>query len=182
MTKDDAKKLASRLGKQFPGQLTDERYRSIARRFEAYDVADVAQAIEEHRATREFVTENELYEGIRAAGNAKVKVAETTRHEGSWADVRRRQNPSLAARSDYEVILRIHREFWFRCGKRPSYREKFERECRTLLTVHGMTDDVAGQWAAAVFDDAPGFFQSCLDELRGDAAPAFAASSTNAGV
>jgi len=170
VTKDDAKRLATLLGKLFPSQLTPELYRFVADGLSQFDVGDAEKAIKSHRAAREFVAPNELFEGCRAAANARVKVSETTRKEGTWADVFRRQRPDLAKASDYEVVLRIHRGWWFKCSKSDGYRRQIDHSCTSLLIRFGMEQAAAEQWAATVFEEGPEFFRQCLEEIRSAAA------------
>lgn len=170
MTRDESKNLAMLLGKLFPGQLTPERYRFVAERFLELEAADVEKAIKEHRAAREFVTENELLEGCRAVAKRRIVAADNTRKEGTWADVYRRQREDLRDATDFEVVLRVHRGWWMKCGKSDGYRRQFEHSCVVKLQTFGMDLEAAQRWTAAVFDDSPDYFRQCLEELRAAAA------------
>ena len=182
MTRAEVKSCVHLLGQLFPGQLTEEQARLAVEKIQELDHADVERAIKAHREAYEFITWPQLFEACRAAereraerGRAAAKAAEpgvdNSKREGSWADVYRRQNPQLAGASDYEVVLRVHRGWWFRCGGSAGYRKMIVYSCTSKLVSFGMDPADAEKWAETVFEDSPEFFRQCLDEIRAVAEP-----------
>lgn len=163
MNLKEAKDVVAYLAKMFPGQLTDELVVHARNRLLGYDERAARKAIADHRDAHEFVTWPQLWEGCRVAS-----VAEGPKKldEQSWFDVYRRQRPQLRDRDDAEVALRVHRDWWFRCGKSDSYRRQMETSCVAQLVSAGMTDADAREWVVAVFDPSPDYFRQCLEELR----------------
>lgn len=174
MNHDDTKKLVKLLAGLFPNQLTVEQGRFAAEKFREFECADVERAIKTHResgATKEgFIDWKNLFEGCRAASKSRSEGEENFRREGTWADVYRRQRQELADAGDYEVVLRVHRRWWWRCGKRDSYRSQITASCVTRLIVFGMSQADAEKWTEVVFDDSPDYFRQCLEEIRDAAA------------
>lgn len=171
MTNDDAKKLVKMLGGLFPNQLTQEQARFAYHRFREFERADVERAIKQHRehgATKDgFIDWKNLFEGCRAAAKSLVRTAEDAKNEGSWCDVYRRQRSEFVGKSDYEVVLRIHRGWWFRSGRTDGSRTQFRSSCVNLLVSCGMDAAAAAGWAEAMLDPSSSYFSQCLDELRG---------------
>lgn len=170
MTEDEAKKCVKLLVGLFPAQMTPEQFRNAVVEFRAFEIANAQEAIKVHRASHEFITWPQLFEGCRAVSAAKGEGA--ARNEGSWCDIYRRQVPQLQGLPDVEVVLRIHRGWWFKCSKSDGYRRHFEHSCTSQLIVAGMKPEDAPQWAATVFEESVEYFRQVLDELRAAAAPA----------
>jgi hypothetical protein len=167
MTADDAKQFVKLLAGLFPNQLTQDQARFAADRFKVFEPGDVRKAIAAHRETHEFINWPQLFEGCRATAKAKEQGAEYARREGTWADVYRRQNPKqLAGASNVEVALRVHRGWWFRCGKSDSHRKQFHYSCRMQLLANGMGEEDAERWAETVFNDDAAYFARVLQEVR----------------
>lgn len=161
----EAAKAVAYLAKLFPGQMTDELVRHAHDRFVGYDERPARKAIAEHRDAHEFISWPQLWEGCRAASQAENPDGKPSR-EQSWFDVYRRQRPQLREAGDAEVALRVHRDWWIRCGRSDSSRRQFEASCVNQLVNAGMTGDAAREWTASIFNESVSYFRDCLEELR----------------
>ena len=167
MTVKDAHNCVTLLAKLFPAQVTKEQQRHAVEEFRAFERPDVEKVIHNHRSTFRSIDWPTLYEACRVAN---TKSEDKSLREGSWADVFRRQCPHLKDACDAEVVLRVHRGWWFRGSRSTGDRRSIENSAVNLLIRFGFGADDARQWAEAVFDESPEFFRQCLEELRNAAA------------
>lgn len=180
MNPEDSKKAIRLLVSLFSGQtITQEQGALLREEFAALSFSPVTAAIKDHRKSHEFLSIPQLLEGCRAAerGDGTEKT-ETTKSEGSWFDVRRRQNPQYRNRHDVEVALRVYRGWWLKSPRTDAWRKKLANACTVqLLGASPLTEggdrlDTAGaeEWAMTIFEP-PEFFSQCLEQIR-DTVPA----------
>jgi hypothetical protein len=185
MTPLESDRLTTQLAKLFAGQMTSEQRKFTIREFLAFRVSTVETVIVEHRKAHEFLNYPALFRACADAEKEKSLESQSpSEREGSWCDVYRRQNPSLVAAWDVEVILRVHRGWWHRCRQAESYCTKFSDGCKSLLFLAGCqkhgrgnmpADEInaaltwAEQTAALIFAD-PSTFELAMQDLRGELA------------
>jgi hypothetical protein len=175
MNPDENKKALRLLVSLFSGStITQEQGSLIRDEFSALSFGAVVEAIKEHRRTHEHVILNQLFEGCRAAERgATTKATVASAGEGTWFDVRRRQNRQFEGRHDVEVALRVYRGWWVKSPQTKIWRRKLLSQCTTQLlgaaplTEGGEHLDHAGaeEWALTIFGDVP-FFKQCLEQIR----------------
>jgi hypothetical protein len=163
MKAEELKIAIKYLGGLFPGQLTQEQARYLAKALAPFTKDAVTQAIDVHRATHTKVDTAHLLEGCRAEERRAKDSTNNTRNEGSWADVHRRMRPQLTGKSDVEVCLRVHRQWIVHSDA--SYQAKFLASCRQQLLSIGMQREDVPRYVDTLFLD-PGSFQQVLDDVR----------------
>jgi hypothetical protein len=161
MSPEENKKAMRLLVSLFSGStITQEQGALIRDEFAALGYGAVVDAIKEHRRTHEHVVINQLIEGCRAAERGEtMKATVSVNREGTWFDVRRRQNPAYANRCDVEVAIRVFWRQWQDSPKTDIYRRKLAGECARILltaapTVEGgamLNQSDADQWAQVIF-------------------------------
>lgn len=167
MRLDEAKQFAVWVAKLFPSQITPEQARFLRDELLPFRPDAATRAIKAHRAAHEFFSGPQLIEGCRAAERGATSAPQDNGdREPSWCDVRRRQNPQLGNAGDYEVVVRVHRQWWNGRGKPVGGRPSIEGSCRRLLAACGMEPEAAGTWAAYAMDAEPRDFPAGLDDLR----------------
>jgi hypothetical protein len=160
---EDLKNAIKYLGGLFPGQLTQEQARYLAKALAPFTKEAVTQGIDIHRAKQDKVHTAMLIEGCRAEERRAKDSTNNTRNEGSWADVQRRLRPQLTGKSDVEVCLRVHRQWLVHSGS--SYQTKFLASCRQQLLALGMPAGDVQRYVETLYLD-PGTFQQVLDDVR----------------
>jgi hypothetical protein len=180
MNPEENKRAMRLLVSLFSGStITQEQGALIREEFDALSYGPVIDAIKEHRRTHEHVIINSLIEGCRAAERGdSMKATVASSGEGSWFDVRRRQNPAYAGRCDIEVAVRVFWRFWQESPKTELYRKKLADECARILLTAGpsveggamLNQGEAEQWAQVIFEPIDQI-KASLEYLR-DTVPA----------
>lgn len=172
MKPDEVTKAVKLLGDLFPGQLTTETVKLLREQWLPLSFDAVSKACKAHKCSPDlkdgFMHVGKLLEGCRAAAHAEKAQTLTTSREGSWCDVRRRQNPQLAGRCDVEVIVRVHRDWWWRDRDRKGEGYRRQIEASLLYLLHDAGDGAAEAWVPYVFDAEPVDFAQSLRDLRGE--------------
>lgn len=123
MKPDEAQKLVREVATLFPLQVTQAQGKWLAEQFSPLSQPACAAAIKEHRATRQKWDLSQLIEGCKAAEHADDVSRDNARREGTLVDVYRRQRLDLAKAGDVEVILRVHRGWWY-AARQSVYRQR----------------------------------------------------------
>lgn len=167
MTKIEAHECATLLAKLFPqADLQDEEIDVFMVGLLRHEALAAQDAIRQHRLTARTNRPHfnaifaDLNERRRKVGPGESKIPQT------FAEIVRRGNPSLASKSDAELVLRFHRHWWFRSPKSDALRESVARQCVCDLVETGMEREQAQRCAAFVFDDKHAF-EAALDDLAG---------------
>ncbi len=187
MNGDELKRATKHLGGLFSGQVTQELAILIKKDWQRFEFKLTLEAIGSHKSAmtsdKGFLNYGKLLSEIRSMHKPR-ELAPTTNsaNEGTWCDVRRRQGEHLRGAGDFEVILRVHRDWWRRCSKDDHWRAKLSNGARRLLIQCGMTDDIAAEWADTIFIEEVEAFRSLLLQLRGDAGVFDNAAAASAGV
>jgi hypothetical protein len=114
MNDDERERLSAKLCQMWPRKFQDSELADWCARVDRYRIGDVLGALDEHRNTSKFKPQpSEILARLKGKEQGRDD-ADPGAREGSWADVRRRQNPQWAGRSDREVALRYWRSLWFR--------------------------------------------------------------------
>jgi hypothetical protein len=180
MTEHEAIDCAKLLAKLFPNQLTVETAQQARDEFKKYRIEIVETAIRAHKLLPDlhngFHNMGRLIEACKIAEQKDHEKTSPTNREGSWCDVRRRQNDYLKDCGDAEVILRVHRGWWFKEGvsKSEGYRRQIESSAKNLLMmVCRLSQADADSWTATIFDENVNYFRQVLEDLR-SSQPSFA--------
>lgn len=175
MNPDEIKRAVKLLLSLFDSQnVTQEQGALLREEFAGLSYAAVCSAIKEHRKAHEFISIPQLLEGCRAAERGETtKATVTSQGEGSWFDVRRRQNPAYEGRCDIEVAIRVFWRQWQDSTKTDVYRRKLAAECRRILINakparegdQPLDDAGREQWAALIFESVADV-RYWLEQLR----------------
>lgn len=169
----DAKSFTVKLAKLFPGQVTDGQVSEIVKHFQTCERGAVEAAISEHHRTVKRLDWPSLATVCDQPEQPAVRGLTPVVGEGTWFDVRRRQNRQFEGRHDVEVALRVYRGWWVKSPQTDIWRRKLLSQCTTQLlgaaplTEGGEHLDHAGaeEWALTIFGEVP-FFKQCLEQIR----------------
>lgn len=193
MTSDEIKIALKTLNALFQGQVNDVQAVMLRDKFKDLSRDAVMSAIKLHREKREgFWDLAQLLEGCRAAERGAQTEARQYIPDQSFAAVYRKQRPDLKKANDYEVIIRVHRQWWRECclpdpkieGARipgsDGYRRKFTSSCINALCSAGMELEQAERLSGYIFLEHPRDLQYWLDDVRRLTSPAEAKANAAA--
>ncbi len=170
MNADDLEKLSVELCRLWPRKFTDDELADWGTRFSRYMIGDVLRALDSHKNGKPFAPKvNEILAVVKGK-ERREESDDPCDREGSWADVRRRQNPQWVNCTDAEVALRYWRSLWFRRKSQSpgldGFRVHVTNGCLMALMAGGLKQAVAERCLPFVFEEDLGIARLMLADVR----------------
>lgn len=191
MSDDQVQEVIELLGGYFPSftKITEAEERLWRSRLRQAEYLRAKDAVEGHKLSTKYdrVTFPDIFERVRQREFNDAPAQRENAKAPGLADMLRQMFPEHSGRSDYELILRYHRQLWHRARRSieatlpewrasadAGYRKQIRESCAGHLAGAGMvrpegdgfSADWADHFAAKAFIEDPWEWDEAMEELK----------------